>query len=275
MTPLSRRAWLASVLLLLLLTGCSRACGRLGAEEEAHGCDRCAKDQYCTREDRCAPLGKLGEPCEMAEHCVDPGALCRSGKCALRPKMGEACEGTGECDDGVCRAGTCSPRAKLGEACELPSDCADRDALCKASRCTARPEAGGACADEGECVAGTYCGPDGKCRAFADRGKPCAEVRCKEGLACLAAGGAGPPICHPSAAIGEACVRARAPDGIPHDNCATGFCQGDGAKGTCVASRASGEPCEGSWQCEKGFVCKDARCERTSGGPGWSPPHPF
>ncbi|MBM4346031.1 MAG: hypothetical protein FJ100_21870 [Deltaproteobacteria bacterium] len=167
------------------------ACGEL----------KCKKGLYCNEKEKCAPLNKAGQACDLSGSCV-PGSQCidsgTGGSCQPMPKSGEPCSPNPFSDASVlCAAGlicfhtggddgTCKPKAAIGGPCTNTSDCGGWDMNCFAATaggtktCQLLPSKGGAC-QPGDLAFGQWSGcldpytcSSGVCIDVPKAGEPCA-----------------------------------------------------------------------------------------------------
>jgi hypothetical protein len=121
----------------------------------------CAVGAYCTKNDSCADLPAIGEPCSTStdlngRDCV-AGARCDGGTCVAPTAIGQACQLLSDSDDqGDCVDGaTC---ACTNQRCDPPGIC------------LRLMEEGGPCtATNVHCANGTRC-DNGTCVAVASQG---------------------------------------------------------------------------------------------------------
>ena len=211
----------------------------------------------------CRPVPKVGNSCEAdaascQAHVLDCTAagcwprvelFCTDGRCAVKPRLGESCQAPavilsnldqqGNClwDDTFCKRpaagqpGVCASLPKLGESCgwdpDLAISCSSGTCHSSGGRGTCVALAGdgepcttGSCAGELQCVDGACHPPPGT------EGAECSQYGACSGAFYCAVHDAGPSVCAPLRAAGEACERS-------------GVC----LSGSCVEGRCAAGPC--------------------------------
>lgn len=166
----------------------------------------------------------------LTQTCDEWATLSDSCNRFLLPRvpLGEDCyDGYAECSDGVCRGSscprTCQPRALLDEACTVDGDC--RTGLyCKLS---------------------PFMPTVGQCAAYGTTGAACeGDAECVDGLHCVM------QQCRLLPAPGLLCLEGECAE--------TGYCDGLGDAGVCLARKQEGASCT-LGQCQTSLVCDPLR----------------
>ncbi len=158
-----------------------------------------------------------------------------------------------------------------GQICERAVDCAagtvcvKPNGVCRGT-CSTSPGLGEGCAFG--CAAGLICGTDGGCQPPRPQDDACdTSAECAADLICLSG------TCRPRRKLGEVCAWDLDRLSVCEPGLACDVMPWvQGATGTCVRPRASGETCRYHWSCAPGLVCADINW---AGFPRTLPPEGF
>jgi hypothetical protein len=261
---------------------------RLGAGDACSTDFRCTNGLVCAADGKCSEPGVKGAACARPEQCGE-GLNCVDGACVEAAALGASCRLETCGSEAYCalpETRSCQPLAALGEGCNFRDEDCEAGLMCDwtqppatcvnvptlGERCpTGRCAAGAICAyPEERCVvaprAGETCNPDfavaceagfgcdretRTCVPGGDEGEPCVggQLLCAEGLRCKPVGGEGTgvPTCARPGGEGTSC-------GSEDALCSPGFyC--DWERGTCVAARPEGAPCDRDAVCGPASWC--------------------
>jgi hypothetical protein len=180
------------------------------------------------------PLAKAGESCTGVD--CDVGLFCNSSsQCQTLVAANGACDFASDCDYGLGCIGasgamTCQALPKIGSMCPNGA-CEEIGAVCNmAKSCVKAGLPGDACASDFDCTFFGVCDmTSSKCANYPSRGQMCDDthlVICSDDSWCNIPMGSTTGMCDAPQANGAVCTQG--------DQCASHFCQDNGAAGMCA-----------------------------------------
>ncbi|MEO1481694.1 MAG: hypothetical protein AAFU77_06275 [Myxococcota bacterium] len=241
----------------------------------------------------CAPPSPLRGACDSPSDCADAAQVCADGQCLFPDSA--SCVLDADCTN-TCINGTCAPLSPVTGPCDASVDCAEsNDRICDDGKC--KKPVNEPCGSNEECVGtclGTRCADLREVNESCDLGEDedCAGALFCSDEVCKVADGDGCTaneqcvdrclvnVCGPQSGLGGACDQQG--DCIDSTlSCAGNQCllvngqnctenRDADCAGTCIANTCTGfsgldGSCEGTEDCQDGFVCFGARCLRATG----------